>query len=161
MIFRFWVMMKILQVRLCKILWKSSITVSKSTQNLWFVSKLQNLSIRSLFKVFESIWLMSCWIKLSFLLKNVLVLQNDKMIRTLWLLWFRSIWPVKRTCMHNYTHMWLIYIHSWGNWVCFLSFDSIAIIVLKLWYDRRTLSKIIFKTEHLANLLWIVWYDYM
>jgi len=57
--------------------------------------------------------------------------------------------------------MWLMCIHSWGNWVCFLSFDSIAIVVLKLWNDRRTLSKMVFKTECLENLLWIVWYDYV
>jgi len=57
--------------------------------------------------------------------------------------------------------MWLMCIHSWGNWVVFLVFGSIAIIVLKLWNDRRTLLKFMFKTELLANLLWIVWYDYM
>jgi len=47
--------MKILQVGLGKILGKFSITVSKSTQNLWFVSKLQNLSIVSSINVFNSI----------------------------------------------------------------------------------------------------------
>jgi len=67
---------------------------------------------------------------------------------------------VKRTCIHNCIHMWLMCIHSWGNWVCFLSSDSIAIVVLKLWNDRRTLSKMVFKTGCLENLLWIVWYDY-
>jgi len=40
--------MKTLQVGLGEILRKLSITISKSSQNLWFASKLQNLSIRSL-----------------------------------------------------------------------------------------------------------------
>jgi len=35
-------MMKTLQVGLEEILGKLNITISKSTQNLWFVSKLQN-----------------------------------------------------------------------------------------------------------------------
>jgi len=39
---------KELQEGLGEILRKFSITVSKSSQNLWFASKLQNLSIRSL-----------------------------------------------------------------------------------------------------------------
>jgi len=43
--------MKILQGSLGEILWKFSITVSKSSQNYWFASKLQKLSIRSLIKV--------------------------------------------------------------------------------------------------------------
>jgi len=75
---------------------------------------------------------MSCWIKLDFLLKNVLVLQNDKVRRTLWFVEFRSNWPVKRTCMHNYTHVWLMCIHSWGNWVVFLSFGSIVLVIFKV-----------------------------
>ena len=154
-------MMKTLQVGLGETLRKLSITISKSTQNLWFVFKLQNLSIRSSIKVFKSVWPMSCWIKLSFLLENELVLQNDKVRRTLWLLWFRRVWPVKRICMHTYTHIWLMCIHSWGNWVCLLSFSAISIIAFKLWNDRRTLSKMIFKIEYLANILWIVWYNYM
>jgi len=57
--------------------------------------------------------------------------------------------------------MWLTCIHSWGIRVCLLSFDWIASIILKLWNNRRTLSKMVFKTEYLANLLWLVWYDYM
>ena len=48
-------MMKILQVGLGEILRKFSLTIFKSTQNLWFVPKLQNLSIRSSIKVFKSI----------------------------------------------------------------------------------------------------------
>ena len=79
----------------------------------------------------------------------------------MWFLRFRRIWPLKRICMHNYTHMWLMCIHSWGNWVCFLSFDSIAIVVLELWNDRRTLSKMVFKTGFLANILWIILYGCM
>jgi len=80
--------------------------------------------------------------------------------RTSWFLRFRRIWSVKLTCKHNFTNMWLMCIPSWGNWVCFHSVDSIAIVVLKLWNDRRTLSKMVFKTGYLENLLWIVWYDY-
>ena len=56
---------------------------------------------------------------------------------------------------------WLMCIHSWGNRVCLLSFDSIATMVLELWNDRRTLLKMVFKAEYLTNLLWIVWYDSM
>jgi len=48
-------MRKTLQVGLGETLRKLSITISKSAQNLWFVSNLQNLSIRSLFKVFKII----------------------------------------------------------------------------------------------------------
>jgi len=47
--------MKILQVGLGKILRKFSIAVSKSNQNLWFVSKLHNLSIRISIKLFKVI----------------------------------------------------------------------------------------------------------
>jgi len=45
-------MLKTLQVGLGRILRKISIIVSMSTQNLWFVSKHQNLSIRGSFEVF-------------------------------------------------------------------------------------------------------------
>jgi len=47
--------MKTLQAGLGETLGKLSIAISNSTQNLWFVSKLQNLSSMSLFKVFKSI----------------------------------------------------------------------------------------------------------
>ena len=40
--FIFWVMIKTLQVGLGEILSKLNMIISKSTQNLWFVSKLQN-----------------------------------------------------------------------------------------------------------------------
>jgi len=43
--------MKTLQVGLGEILRKLSITISKSSQNLWFASKLQNSSVRSLIKI--------------------------------------------------------------------------------------------------------------
>jgi len=48
-------MMKTLQVGLGEILRKFSITIFKSTQNLWFVSKPQNLSTMSLIRMFNSI----------------------------------------------------------------------------------------------------------
>ena len=48
----FLVMIKTLQVDLGETLGKLSITTSMSTQNLWFVFELQNLSIRSSIKVF-------------------------------------------------------------------------------------------------------------
>jgi len=47
-------MTKTFQVGLEEILRKLSITISKSTQNLWFVSKLQNLSIKSPTRMFKS-----------------------------------------------------------------------------------------------------------
>jgi len=40
-------------------------------------------------------------------------------------------------------------------------FGSIVLIVLKLWNNRRTLPKKIFKVEYFTNLLWITLYDYM
>jgi len=45
-------MMQTLQVGLGETLRKFSVTISKSTQNLWFVSELQNLSIKDSFEVF-------------------------------------------------------------------------------------------------------------
>ena len=48
-------------------------------------------------------------------MKNALVLQNDKVRRTLWFVWFRSNWPVKRSCTYTYIHMWLVYLHIWGK----------------------------------------------
>ena len=47
-------MMNTLQVGLGEILRKLSITNSKSTQNLRFVSKFQNLSIKSPIEMFKS-----------------------------------------------------------------------------------------------------------
>jgi hypothetical protein len=55
MIFRFWMMVKILQVGLGKILRKFSITFFKWTQKLWFDSKTQNLSTGKLTRMFKSI----------------------------------------------------------------------------------------------------------
>jgi len=48
-------MMKTLQVGLGEILQKFSITISKSTQNLWIVSKLQSLCTMSSIIRFKSI----------------------------------------------------------------------------------------------------------
>jgi len=72
---------------------------------------------------------------------------------------FSRNWPVKHTCICNCTQFQCI--HSWGNWVCFLSFGSIAIVALKLWNMRRTWLNLIFNPDYLANLLWIVWYGCM
>ena len=68
---------------------------------------------------------------------------------------------MKCTCILNCTYIWSKSIHSWDIRVVFLVFDSIATIMLKLWNGRRSLSKMVFNTEYLANLLRIVWYDYM
>ena len=51
----FWVMKKTLQVGLGEILRKFSITISKSSQNLWFDSKPQNMSTKSLIRMFKGI----------------------------------------------------------------------------------------------------------
>jgi len=99
-------------------------------------------------------WELTC-----FALKMEFCWKSGKVRRTLWFVWFRSKWPVKRTCMHNYTHMWLIRIHSWGNWVGYLVFGSIVLVALKLWNMRRTWLKIIIESDYLENLLWIVWYE--
>ena len=47
--------MKTLQGGLSEILWKFRIIISKSTQNLWIVSKLQSLCTMSSIIVFKSI----------------------------------------------------------------------------------------------------------
>jgi len=47
--------MKTLQVDLGEILYKFSIIIFKSTQNFWFVSKLQKLNALSLIRMFKSI----------------------------------------------------------------------------------------------------------
>jgi len=31
-------------------------------------------------------------------------------------------WPMKRICIHYWTHMWLVCIHGWGTWTCLLEF---------------------------------------
>ena len=85
--------------------------------------------------------------------------KSGKVRRTLWFVRFHSNWPVKRTCMHDYTYMWIMCIHSWDNWVVFLSFGSIAFITLKLWNMRRTWLNLILKLDYLAYLLWIVCYE--
>jgi len=48
-------MKKTLQVGLGEILRKFSITISKSSQNLWFDSKPQNMSTKSLIRMFKGI----------------------------------------------------------------------------------------------------------
>jgi len=85
-------------------------------------------------------WEITC-----FTLKMELFWKSGKVRRTLWFWWFCRIWPVKRTCMHTYTHMWLMCIHSWGNWVVCLVFGSIVLVVLKLWNMRWTLQNLEFK----------------
>jgi len=96
-----------------------------------------------------------------FCFENELVLQNDTMRRTWWILWFYCIWPVKRTCILYFTHMWSRCIHSWGIESCLFGLDLFVSIIFEVVNERRTLSKIVFKTKYLENLLWIVWYDYM
>jgi len=101
-------------------------------------------------------WVLSC-----FALKMEFFWKSGKVRLTLWFWWFHSIGPVKRTCMHTYTHMWLMFIYSWGNWVVFLSFGSIVVVVSKLWNIRRTWLNLILKLDYLAYILWMVWYDYV
>jgi len=84
-----------------------------------------------------------------------------ELVETLWFWWFCRSRPVKRTCIFNYTHMWSKCIHSRGPRVYLLGFGSFVSIIFKVVNERRTLSKIVFKTKYLANLLWIVWYDCM
>ena len=65
---------------------------------------------------------------------------------------------VKCTCIFNYTYIWSKRIHSWGPRVYWLGLGSIVSIIFKVVNERQTLSKIVFKTKYLENLLWIVWY---
>jgi len=99
------------------------------------------------------------WEIICFTLKIEFFWKSGKVRRTLWFVKFHRNWPVKRTCVYTYTHMWLMYIHSWGNWVVFLSFGSIALITLKWWNMIRTWLKIIIESDYLENSLWIVWYE--
>jgi len=69
-------------------------------------------------------WELTC-----FALKMEFFWKSGNMRRTLWFVRFHSNWLVKRICMYTYIHMWLVCIPSWGNWVVFLSFGSIALIV--------------------------------
>jgi len=70
--------MKTLQGGLGEILWKFRATISKSTQNLWFVSKLQNLNVRSSIKVFKE-YLTCDMVDLTwFCFENELILQYER-----------------------------------------------------------------------------------
>jgi len=97
-------------------------------------------------------WEITC-----FTLKMEFFWKSGNVRRTLWFGRFHSNWPVKHTCMHNYTHIWLMCIHSWGNWVVIFSFGSIALVTLKLWNMIRTWLKIIIESDYLENPWWIVY----
>ena len=103
---------------------------------------------------------MSCWIKLSFLL-----IMN----------WFCKMIKRDEHCdFYDFVVIdrWNTHVHS-TSLICNLRVyivEALEFICLfltqfhncfKLWNDIRTLSKIIFKTKYLANLLWIVWCYYM
>ena len=82
------------------------------------------------------------------------------MIRTLWFGRFHGNWPVKRSCTYTYIHMWLVCIHSQGNWVVFLCFGSLTQLFKVVKYIIRTWSKIFIEPFLLWNsfmngLLWI------
>jgi len=136
MIFIFWVMMKTLQVGLGEILSKPSMTISKSTQNLWLVSKLQNLSVKGVqlrcLRVFNLCFdgsnLVLFWKWIGFARWE----KWYELVVTLWFWWFFRSRPVKRTCIFNYTHMWSKCTHSQGPRVYLLGFGSIVSIILKL-----------------------------
>ena len=100
---------------------------------------------------------MPCWIKLNFLLKNALFLQNDKVRRNLWFVWFRSNWTVKRSCTYTYIYMWLVYLHSWGKLFCFVLVHYSKL--LKWWIISYKLSGIYLFIEpsYLVILSWRDW----
>jgi len=72
------------------------------------------------------------------------------MRRTLWVERFLGSWPVKRTCVYTYTHKWLVYMHSWGNWIAFLCFGSLTPIVqsCEIYYTN------LIENIHWTHLLW-------
>jgi len=86
-------------------------------------------------------WELTC-----FALKMEFFWKSGKVRRTWWFVRFRSNWPVKRTCIHQYTHMWLMCIHSWGKWVVFLSF----------WFNCLSCFKVVkYETNLVENNLWV------
>lgn len=94
------------------------------------------------------LWLLTC-----FALKTWNPWKSGKVRRTSWFLWIRYRWSMKYTCMLYCTHMWLKNIHGIDIWSCLVNFDSLSQIFLKLWSGRRTLWKLIFKFNCLANLV--------
>jgi len=84
-----------------------------------------------------------------------------ELVVTLWFWWFCRSRPMKHTCILYCTHMWSKCIHSWGIGPCLVGFDLFVSIILKLQNERRTLSKMVFKDDYFANLLWIALYDYI
>jgi len=79
----------------------------------------------------------------------------------LWFWWFSRCWPMKHTCILYCTHMWSKCIHSWDIGHCLVGFDLFCFNYFKVVKRETNFSKMIFKTKYLANLLGIVWYDYM
>ena len=70
--------MKSLQGGLSEILWKFRTTISKSTQNLWCASKLQNSNVRSLIKVFKEYLTCDMMDLTWFCFENELILQDER-----------------------------------------------------------------------------------
>jgi len=76
------------------------------------------------------IYFIESWIIL--LWKWIIFWKSGNMIWTLCFVRFHGNWPVKRSCTYTYIHMWLVYLHSWGNWVvllCLVHWPQL----LKLW----------------------------
>jgi len=94
-------------------------------------------------------WELNC-----FALKIDSIRKSGIMRRTLWFVRFHNNWPVKRSCMYTYIHMWLVYIHSWGNWVVLLCFGSLTLIVqsCKIYYTNLVRN---------IHWTWLLWNSFM
>jgi len=91
------------------------------------------------------------WVLICYSFKMTFFWKNDIERRTLWFLWFRRIWSVKRTCILNCTYIWSKCIHSWGIRTCVLSFDSISTTDLSC----KTIDELCRKWPLRSNILWI------
>jgi len=89
------------------------------------------------------LWELTC-----FALKMEFFWKSGKVRRTLWFVRFHSNWPVKRTCMHNYTHMWLMFLLiqlSCFSWFWFNSLNYFKVVK----YDTNLVEN-----NHCIRLPW-------
>jgi len=96
-------------------------------------------------------WIVLLW-------KWILFWKSGNMIQTLCFMRFHANWPVKRSCTYAYIHMWLVYIHSWGNLLVLVHWPQIIKVVNCI---IRTWLKIFIELVYFGILSWTVWYEYI
>jgi len=82
--------------------------------------------------------------------------KSGIMRRTLWFVRFHINWLVKHSCTYTYIHMWLVCIHSWGNWVVLVHWPLLFKVVK---YIIQTWSKIFIEPVYFEILSWMVCYE--